>query len=62
MIKFIKELIADEAMWGWLMVFAGAPLIVFGWIFESTFDWAIYVSYVGGTLVVVGFIWGALKG
>jgi|TARA_R100000353_G_scaffold175594_2_gene146388 hypothetical protein len=62
MIKFIKELIADEAMWGWLMVFAGAPLLFFGMIFETTFDWAIYASYVGGTLAVVGFVWGALKG
>ena len=62
MIKFIKELIEDPAMWGWLMVFAGAPLLFFGMIFETTFDWAIYVSYVGGTLAVVGFVWGALKG
>ena len=62
MIKFIKELIADEAMWGWLMVFAGAPLLVFGMIFETTWDWAIYASYVGGTLDVVGFFLVALKG
>ena len=61
-IQFIKYCIEDEAMWGWLMVFAGAPLLFFGMIFETTFDWAIYASYVGGTLVVVGFIWGVLKG
>jgi hypothetical protein len=62
MIKFIKELIEDPAMWGWLLVFAGAPLLFFGMIFETTWDWAIYASYVGGTLAVVGFVWGALKG
>ena len=62
--KFIQEnkiMIEDKEMWGWLMVFAGIPFIVFGWIFESSFDWAIYASYVGGTLVVVGFIWGAIR-
>ena len=62
--KFIQEnkiMIEDKDMWGWLMVFAGIPFIVFGWMFENTFDWAIYASYVGGTLVVVGFIWGAIR-
>ena len=55
-------MIDDKSMWGWLMIFTGIPFIVFGWIFENTFDWGIYASYVGGTLVVVGFIWGAIKG
>ena len=61
-IEDIKNMAEDKDMWGWLMVFAGAPFLFFGMIFETTWDWAIYASYIGGTLAVVGFVWTAIKG
>ena len=61
-IETIKSMIEDKDMWGWLMVFASAPFLFFGMIFETTFDWAIFASYVGGTLAVVGFVWAAFRG
>ena len=58
----IKNLASDNTSgWGWLMVFTGAPFLFFGMIFETTFDWAIYASYVGGTLAVFGFVWAAFR-
>ena len=59
--KDLKRMVEDKDMWGWLMVFAGAPFIFFGMIFETTFDWAIYTSYIGGALAIVGFLWGAIR-
>ena len=62
-IQEIKNLASDSTSgWGWLMVFASAPFLFFGMIFETTFDWAIFASYVGGTLAVVGFVWAAFRG
>ena len=60
-IQEIKNMIDDRDMWGWLMVFAGAPFLFFGMIFQYDFDWAIYASYVGGALAIVGFLWGAFR-
>ena len=54
-------MIEDKDMWGWLMVFASAPFLFFGMIFQYDFDWSIYVSYVGGALAIVGFIYSAFK-
>ena len=45
-IQEIKNMIDDRDMWVWLMVFAGAPFLFFGMIFQYDFDWAIYASYV----------------
>ena len=59
--KWLKEMIEDKDMWGWLMVFASAPFLFFGMIFQYDFDWSIYVSYVGGALAIVGFLWGAIR-
>ena len=59
--KDLKRMIEDKDMWGWLMVFAGAPFIFFGMIFQYDFDWAIYASYIGGTLAIVGFLSGAFR-
>ena len=60
-IQEIKNMIDDRDMWGWLMVFAGAPFLFFGMIFQYDFDWAIYASYIGGALAIVGFLWGAFR-
>ena len=54
-------MIEDKDMWGWLMIFAGVPFLFFGMLFQYNFDWAIYASYIGGALVVVGFLWGAFR-
>ena len=42
--KWLKGMIEDKDMWGWLMVFASAPFLFFGMIFQYDFDWSIYVS------------------
>ena len=60
-IQEIKNMIDDRDMWGWLMVFAGAPFLFLGMIFQYDFDWAIYASYIGGALAIVGFLWGAFR-
>ena len=61
-IKEIKNLASDNTSgWGWLMVFAGVPFLFFGMIFQYDFDWAIYASYIGGALAIVGFLWGAFR-
>ena len=60
-IQEIKNMIDDRDMWGWLMVFAGAPFLFFGMIFQYDFDWAMYASYIGGALAIVGFLWGAFR-
>ena len=54
-------MIEDKDMWGWLMIFAGAPFVFFGMMFQYDFDWAIYASYIGGALAIVGFLWGAIR-
>jgi len=59
--KYLKDMIEDKDMWGWLMIFAGVPFLFFGMLFQYNFDWAIYASYIGGALVVVGFLWGAFR-
>jgi hypothetical protein len=59
--KWLKEMIEDKDMWGWLMVFASAPFLFFGMIFQYDFDWSIYVSYVGGALAIVGFLYSAIR-
>ena len=59
--KWLKEMIEDKDMWGWLMVFTGAPFVFFGMMFQYNFDWAIYASYIGGALAIVGFLWGAIR-
>ena len=43
------------------MVFAGAPFVFFGMIFQYDFDWAISTSYIDGALAIVGFLWGAFR-
>ena len=60
-IETIKSMIEDKSMLGWLMVFAGVPFIVLGILLEGSYDWHIYLSYIGGGLVVAGFVWGAIK-
>ena len=59
--KDLKRMVEDKDTWGWLMVFAGAPFVFFGMIFQYDFDWAIYASYIGGALAIVGFLWGAFR-
>ena len=59
--KWLKEMIEDKDMWGWLMVFASAPFLFFGMIFQYDFDLSIYVSYVGGALAIVRFLYSAFK-
>ena len=59
--KWLKGMIEDKDMWGWLMVFASVPFLFFGMIFQYDFDWAIYASYIGGALAIVGFLWGAFR-
>ena len=54
-------MIEDKDMWGWLSVFASAPFLFFGMIFQYDFDWAIYVSYIGGALAIVGFLYSAIR-
>ena len=59
--KWLKGMIEDKDMWGWLMVFAGAPFVFFGMMFQYNFDWAIYASYIGGALAIVGFLYSAFR-
>ena len=45
-IETIKSMIEDKDMWGWLMVFVGAPFLFFGMILQGE-NWFVSLNALG---------------